>query len=269
MTVGPSLRRSAAMCTSTTFEKTSLDSLYRCSQMADRVTSVPRLRTISSRIEVLAGRELDGNALAVYKPRCPIDRDISNDQERRRVAARATHQRAQARDELGDGERLGKVVVGAQIERLHAIVDGIARGQYQHGRTRARLTQVLQERPAAALRHHQIEHDGIVGHFAEHVLRFLAVGCDVDGKMRLAQHAIQRAREIRLILDDEYSHGFGGGVPAAGGLSSLSSSTRKSSNITVESPATQIPTLDDVRGRRSRSPNRRMPPRYTRICPSS
>ena len=151
------------------------------------------------------------------------------------IAAGAAHQRAKARDELGDGERLRQIVVGAKIERLDAIVDGIERGQNQHRRARARLPQILQQRPAAALRHHQIEHDRIVGHFAEHELRFFAVGSDVDGKVRLAERTAQRARQIGLILDDEHSHGFGG-VAAPVGVLSVSSSMRKSSNMTVESP---------------------------------
>jgi hypothetical protein len=61
------------------------------------------------------------------------------------------------------------------------------------------------------------------------------------------------------ILNDKYSHGFCGLFRL--GPSIVSSSTRKSSNITVESPATQMPTLAGVCGNRSRSPSTRMPPR--------
>ena len=237
-----------------------------CSQIADRVTSVPRCRTISSRIEYSRAVKLDRHVLAIHQPRRPVDRDIADDEHRRGIASGSPYERAKACHELGDGERLRQIIVGAKVERLDAIVDGVERGQNQNRRTRPRLPQILQKRPAAALRHHQVEHDRIVGDFVEHELRFVPIRSDVDGKVRLVERTAQCAGQIGLILDDEHSHGF---LIAAGGVSSVSSSMRKSSNMTVESPPVQSPTLALARGRRSRSVRTRMPPRYTRISPRS
>src|SRR5918993_1221989 len=131
------------------------------------------------------------------------------------------------------------------------------------------MPQILQQRPSAALGHHQIEHDSVVGHFAEHELRFVAITRDVHSKMRFAQRAAQRACQISLVFDNKYSHGFGAGLPPAFGGSSISSSMRKSSNSTVESPLVHSPTFAEMRGMRSRSANTRIPPRYTRITPCS
>jgi hypothetical protein len=40
---------------------------------------------------------------------------------------------AHARLEFGQRERLGHVVVGAEVQALHAFVDAVGRGQDQHG----------------------------------------------------------------------------------------------------------------------------------------
>ena len=47
------------------------------------------------------------------------------------LAARAAKQRADPRVKLVDVERLGEVVVGARIEPVDPVRDGIARGQHQ------------------------------------------------------------------------------------------------------------------------------------------
>ena len=178
--------------------------------LADRRSRDERAAMANHQLEdrVLARGQLDRHVLAIHQPRRPVDGDIADDEHRRGIAAGSPHERAKARHELGDGKGLRQIIVGAKIERLDAIVDGVERRQNQHRRARARLPQILQQRPAAALRHHQVEHHRIVGHFAEHVLRFVAIRGDVDGKVRLAERTAQRAGQIGLILDDEHSHCF-------------------------------------------------------------
>src|SRR5688572_14520562 len=115
------------------------------------------------------------------------------------------------------------------------------------------MPQIMQQRPPVALRHHQIEHHRVVGNFAKHKLRFVAVTGDVDSKMCFAECAAERAGQIGLVFDNKYSHCFNAGLPPGFGGSSISSSTRKSSNMTVESPLVQSPTFAAMRGMRSRS----------------
>ena len=72
-------------------------------------------------------------------------------------AAGATGERADARDELGERERLDEVVVGARVERGDARLDGIARGEHEHRHVDARAAQLLEHVEAVAIRQAEIE----------------------------------------------------------------------------------------------------------------
>jgi hypothetical protein len=77
----------------------------------------------------------------------------------------ASQQHAAARFELAEIERLAQVIVGAHIQRLHAVFDAIARGQHQHWRAVAALAHAGQHAQAiqlgqADIQHHQVETSG-------------------------------------------------------------------------------------------------------------
>ena len=59
-------------------------------------------------------------------------------------------------------ERLHEIVVGAEIEPLHAILDGVFRRQHQHRRLQPAPAQRGQHFEAVALRQHQIEQHEVV-----------------------------------------------------------------------------------------------------------
>src|SRR5438105_3900991 len=65
---------------------------------------------------------------------------------------------AYPRDELLHGERLHEVVVGADLERVHAVVLGAARGDHHDRGADSLRTNRLDQLPAVEPGEHQIEH---------------------------------------------------------------------------------------------------------------
>jgi hypothetical protein len=74
-------------------------------------------------------------------------------QRRRRHDRRPARQRADARQQLGEGEGFYEIVVAAGVEARHAIVDAAHGGEEQHRRAhmevRAALTSDRPSMPAA------------------------------------------------------------------------------------------------------------------------
>ena len=96
-----------------------------------------------------------------------------------RLAGRiAAQDRLDPRDELARVERLGHVVVGAQLQPDDLVHVVAARGEHDD-RQVALLAQSAAHFPAVELGHHQVEHEQVGLALAHLVERFLAVGGDV------------------------------------------------------------------------------------------
>jgi hypothetical protein len=78
---------------------------------------------------VLAGGQLDGVAVALHLPRAWVDHQVVVDQWLLAAVVAAEH-RADPREQLVEVERLGDVVVGAEVERVHLVDDLVAGGQH-------------------------------------------------------------------------------------------------------------------------------------------
>ena len=78
------------------------------------------------------------------------------------VELAAADQRAHARLELGQVERLGHVVVGAEVEALDPLLERVARGEDQHRHARAPVAQAPQHRQAVELGQRDVEHHQVV-----------------------------------------------------------------------------------------------------------
>jgi len=81
---------------------------------------------------ILPRRELDATAGASHLVRRGIEGQIREGERRGRRAA-AAEERPHAGEELGELERLGEVVVGAQVEPEHPIGDRGPSGEQQDG----------------------------------------------------------------------------------------------------------------------------------------
>ena len=82
----------------------------------------------------LLGGEVELLVAAPRPVRSRIQTEIADLEDGRPLHRRASSQRAQPREQLLEGERLGEVIVGAGIESIDAVVDGVARREHQDGR---------------------------------------------------------------------------------------------------------------------------------------
>ena len=71
-------------------------------------------------------------------------------------------QRAQAGQQLVDLERLGQVVVGTDVEALHAVGQRVAGGEHQHGGPVALAAQPGDHLGTLHARQHPVHHDHVM-----------------------------------------------------------------------------------------------------------
>ena len=114
----------------------------------------------------------------------------------------STTPRSSTGGELGEGERLGHVVVGADAEADDLVQLAVARAQHQHG-GRGLLAEDAADLEAAELGEHQVEHDEIRAQLPGLLERLDTVGC--------LAHLVSLAHEIEpeglsddlLVLDHQ------------------------------------------------------------------
>ena len=112
----------------------------------------------------------------------------------------------QAGDELGEAERLGQVVVGAERQALDELVGRARGGEHQDLRARLLGGQGPADHVAVDLGQVAVEHDDVVGIDARLVERGGAVGGDVDGHSLAPEAARDRGGDAGLVLGDQDSH---------------------------------------------------------------
>ena len=126
---------------------------------------------------------------------------------RRQRDRRPAPERPHARDQLGELERLGEVVVGAELEALDAVADRAGRGQHQHPRLAVLGDEPAADQIAVHARQVTVEHDDVVGVQRDVCDRVGAVERDVDGHALGAQSFGQRPSETLVVFDDQHPHG--------------------------------------------------------------
>ena len=154
----------------------------------------------------LLGRQLDFGGSAPNLPGCRVQPKITYLQDGWSLRFSAAHDRAQARQQLGERERLRQIVVGAHVEPGDAILDRVARRQHQHRRPATLLPQLCQRLEPVDARQHHVEHDRVVGRRGGHPDRVFACSRDVGGVTVRAKAPQQQGRHLQLVFDDEDSH---------------------------------------------------------------
>ena len=155
----------------------------------------------------LARRELDLAPAAGHPPGDQIELEIL-DLEARGFAARGApaQQRLDARQELGERERLGEIVIAPRLEPADAVVDAAEGGQHQHRSLDAPLAQTLDDREAVELRQHAIGHDEIELPLGGAVEPLAPIGGVLDGVAALAQPLDEEARGLGIVFDEQHVH---------------------------------------------------------------
>ena len=124
------------------------------------------------------------------------------------AAARAAPgQRPHAGFKLGQRKRLGHVVVGAQIEALHALFDRIGGGQDQYRQPRIAGAQAAQDVLAGHLRQSEIEDQQV-----EVLRRQGGIGFDagfdaIGGIAGMAQGTGQAVGKYAIVFGKQNTHG--------------------------------------------------------------
>ena len=120
--------------------------------------------------------------------------------------ARTAKQRAEARQEHDERERLGEVVVSAGVQRLGLVVFTVFRGEHQYRRPVACFAQVLAHLEAVHARQHDVENDHVVTVLGGHPETIGTRQGNVDGEAFGFEPAAHRRRHLLLVFDDEHTH---------------------------------------------------------------
>jgi len=96
----------------------------------------------------LLRRQLEEPAAAGCAVPHQVDFEVGDARYRRLPHGAAAQQRADAREQLGEGERLHYVIVSAELQPFNAVVHGIARRQEQNRRRYAVPPQIGHDGPS-------------------------------------------------------------------------------------------------------------------------
>ena len=118
----------------------------------------------------------------------------------------APQERADAREELREGERLHEVIVGAAVEAADPIVDRVPGGEDEDGGLQPALAQCRQDLDAIAMGKHEIEHDAIERLVVDEKEAFLARGREADVVMLGFEAFTQGLRHLLFVFDDQHAH---------------------------------------------------------------
>ena len=122
-------------------------------------------------------------------------------------ADRATAERAQPRRELGEGERLDEVVVGAGIEAGDAVADRVARGEHEDRHLRALGAKLARHLEAGQLREADVEDDRLdAGRFGRDLEAGLAVGRELDDMAVVGEQPREQPSELGVVFDEQQVH---------------------------------------------------------------
>jgi hypothetical protein len=120
------------------------------------------------------------------------------------LLAGAAQQRAHAREQLAQRERLDEVVVRARVQAGDAVVDLAARGEHQNGRAVAALAQAPAHLQPIHVRHRDVEDHHVVGAGAEPLQRLAAVDGLGDIVVFQRQRPGQRTLHGGLVVYNQY-----------------------------------------------------------------
>ena len=154
----------------------------------------------------LLGGELDLGIATPSLVSRRIEAQVANLNDRRPLALSAPDQGSKPGQQLGEGERLGQVIVGPAVEPGNAVLERAASGKHQHWRPDPLLAQAPAGLEAVDAGQDHVENDRVVTASAGHADRFLTSARDVNGQALLAETTPDQRRHLHLVLDDQDIH---------------------------------------------------------------
>jgi hypothetical protein len=117
-------------------------------------------------------------------------------------------QRMEARQQLGERERFGQIVVGAGLQSFDAVVDRLL-GAHDDGRRPVAFSaQGFEDRDAVHLRQREIEDDGVVGDVPPVGESVFAESGGIDDVALLAEAVADEGPDAFVVLDHKNAHRF-------------------------------------------------------------
>ena len=138
--------------------------------------------------------------------RIQMQDQITDLQDARLVLQGRAQQDAQPCHQLFIGKGLDEIIVGPGVESQHAVFDAVLGRQQQHRHMRPIGAQLFQYADAVFLRHHDIQHDGVIVCHAQIFQCFFAVMTTVYAVMFLSQFLGDQCIEIAFIICHQYAH---------------------------------------------------------------
>ena len=146
-------------------------------------------------------------AAAVHRVAPGVEHEVGEAQHAALLAvARAPQQRAHAREQLLERERLDQVVVRAGVEPAHAVGHRVARGEHQHRRAVAGGAQAAADLEPVDVRHQHVEHQRVGRRGGDRVERRAAVLGQLGAVAVEPQRAVDRLADRGLVVDHEDAH---------------------------------------------------------------
>jgi hypothetical protein len=161
----------------------------------------------------LARRQIDRTPPARHAPRRGVELQVPDPKDRGSLGGPAPHERAQARQQLGERERLGQVVVGAGVEPRDPVGHRVARRKHEDGAPSTGLAQPPADLEAVDVWQHQVQDDRVVRVLATQPDRVLPPPGHVHRVPLLLEGAFEQAGHLDLVLDhqDPHRHSLGRG----------------------------------------------------------
>src|SRR6185436_20109120 len=118
-----------------------------------------RARPLQQRVHQmkLARRQIYRRTLVHKLTRSQIELCLRRTDSRLRMTVSASNDRPHAREQLAKIERLDEIVIGAEVETRHTIIETIARSQHEHRRAVAVLPRAPQDFQSRPTRQTKIE----------------------------------------------------------------------------------------------------------------
>src|SRR5215471_6302877 len=148
----------------------------------------------------------DRSACAGHPATRRIQREIVDSEHRRPCVARPPEQRADPRQKLGEGERLGEVIIGAGAQTLDPIGQAVPRGQHQDRRRQVTRTQCVTDGNAVLPWQEPVEHDHVVLVHGGLLFALLTGRGHIDDEPFFVEPLGEKLRRLTIVLDQENTH---------------------------------------------------------------
>jgi hypothetical protein len=135
-----------------------------------------------------------------------IHRDIPDSHHRSWLAVVAAQHGSQARQQFAEFEGLYNIVVGAEVEAAHAIIDIGARSNHKDWRIDLFTTDFLQQVNTRLARQSDIKQNRRVFTGTPSLATFLGASRPLDEYPLFVERTREAASDHRIVFNEEYAH---------------------------------------------------------------